>query len=108
MINGRNSAAYRQLGYCLFVQKQYEQAESEYRKAIEMGADAQAHAGIGVVMMMRYIAQQEPRDESLRSRALEHWQRSLDLDPRQPKLAALLAKYSQVPANNKMISQTGL
>lgn len=106
MINDKNAAAHRQLAYSLFVQKQYDRSENEYRKAIEIGSDSQAHAGIGVVMMMRYIGQKEPRDEALRGRALQHWQRSLELDPNQPKLAALMAKYSQGSVNSKTVNQT--
>lgn len=101
LLDGANQDAHRQLAYCLFVQKQYDRAETEYRNAIELGTDAQAHAGIGVVMMTRYISQQEPRDESLRHRALQHWQRSLELNPKQPKLAELVAKYSKAPMNDK-------
>ena len=106
LINDTNPTIHRQLAYCLFLQKKYEPAEMHYRRAIELGKDPQAHAGIGVVMMMRYLAQQEPRDMSLRNRAIQHWQRSLELEPNQPKLIALVAKYAQVSINDKAVSQT--
>lgn len=98
MIDDNDAAAHRQLGYCLFLQKKFEPAEDAYRRAIELKADADSHAGIGTVMMGRYISQEPPRDESLRTRALQHWQRSLELKPDQPKLATLVARYSSQPA----------
>jgi tetratricopeptide (TPR) repeat protein len=98
LIDENAAAAHRQLGYCLFLQRRFEEAEDAYRRSIELQADAESHAGIGTVMMSRYISQEEPRDESLRARAVQHWQRSLQLNPRQPKLAALLARYAPQPA----------
>jgi tetratricopeptide (TPR) repeat protein len=98
MIDEKAAVAHRQLGYCLFLQRKFEEAEDEYRRSIELQADAESHAGIGTVMMSRYIAQEPPRDESLRARAVQHWQRSLQLNPNQPKLASLVARYAPQPA----------
>jgi hypothetical protein len=38
---------------------------------------------------------QNQQRQELRNRALGHWRRSLQLDPDQPNLQTLLAKYTQ-------------
>jgi len=52
---------------------------------------AEAHAGRGVVRMAMYL--QDTTDIESRRLAIEHWHRSLELNPNQPKLRELIAKY---------------
>jgi tetratricopeptide (TPR) repeat protein len=86
------AAAHEALGYCLFRLKEFDAARSSYDRAL--AADPRrprAHAGIGSIYMLRFL---EHGDQiALRDRALEHWHRSLELDPDQPRIEKLIAKY---------------
>lgn len=87
------AAAHEALGYCLFRLKQFDPARVSYERSL--AADPRrprAHAGIGSIFMLRYL---EDADQVVfRDRGLEHWHRSLELDPDQPRIAKLIAKYS--------------
>jgi tetratricopeptide (TPR) repeat protein len=86
------AVAHERLGYCLWRRQEYEASEACYRKAIELDPrNAPARAGIGVVLMTRYLEQ--PEEVILRDRAVESWHVSLELDPNQPKLRELVEKY---------------
>lgn len=86
------SAAHERLGYCLWRQNQLEEAASAYRKAIAADArNARAQAGLGVVLMTRYLS--SPQQAALRDEAIEAWHESLELDANQPKLRELVEKY---------------
>ncbi len=69
-----------------------------------MASEELKNTAIGTVMMARYITQEGPRDEMLRTRAIQHWQRSLELKPIQPKLAAMVERYTK-PATDKAAGQ---
>jgi len=86
--------ARERLGSCLFGQKKYEAALAEYERALELDeASAASHMRAGVVQMAMYL--QDQQREELRNRALGHWRRSLQLDPDQPNLQAILEKYTK-------------
>lgn len=88
--------AHERLAYCLFRQGHYDQATASYDRAIELdGKLASAHAGRGAVLMARYL--QDRADQDLRMSAIDSWHRSLELDPDQPRIKALVRKYQ--PAN---------
>jgi hypothetical protein len=50
-----------------------------------------AHAGLGSLKMLQYLEDNTRSD--LRDSALEHWHRSLELDPDQPRIRKLIARY---------------
>jgi tetratricopeptide (TPR) repeat protein len=80
------------LGYCLFREKRYEEAIASYDRAVSIDPKlAEAHAGLGVVRMGLYLRDNACLD--CRRLAVEHWHRSLELNPNQPKLRKLIDKY---------------
>jgi len=86
------AVAYWRLGYCFFRQREYAEALKRYEWAATLDPRMpETQAGLGVVRMAMYL--QNPRDVKLRSQAVEHWHRSLELKPDQPKLRLLVKKY---------------
>ena len=86
------STAHERLGHTLYRQEKLDEAVDTYERAITLNPrDGVAHAGLGVVRMTQYLA--DPSQAALRTEAIEHWHRSLELEPNQPKLRKLLAKY---------------
>jgi tetratricopeptide (TPR) repeat protein len=92
----RNNNAYQYLGYCYLQLKDVEKAIDSYSKAIELnGTDWQAHRGLGVAYMLKSIGNS---DESLKSKAVHQWRRSLEINPeqaRRERLLRLIEKYSK-------------
>ncbi|UCG48262.1 MAG: tetratricopeptide repeat protein [Phycisphaerales bacterium] len=91
-----NSKAHQYLGYCHLKLQQLDQALESYSKAIELDdEDWEAHRGLGVACMLKAIA---AKDDSLKQKALEQWQRSLEIKPDQPNrdgLVRLIDLYSE-------------
>lgn len=86
------AAAQEALGYCLFRLREFDEAEATYKQALLCDWRLpRAHAGLGSINMLRYLEDRNRRD--LRDRALEHWHRSLELDPNQPRIRKLLDRY---------------
>ena len=86
------SMAYERMGHALYRQEKYDQAIDTYERAIRLNPrDAVAYAGLGVVRMRQLLM--DPSRTALRDQAVEQWHRSLELEPQQPKLRKLLAKY---------------
>lgn len=87
------AAAHEALGYCLFRMQQWDDAAQAYTDAISYDPHrAKAHVGLGSIDMLQFL-----RDRShgqLRDRALEHWHRALEIDPNQPLVRNLIAKYT--------------
>jgi tetratricopeptide (TPR) repeat protein len=89
----RNAAAYEHLGGCYYHLREYDTAERAYRKAVSLDPRSHvAHRGLGVVLISRYVT--GGRQKELRDRALAAWTRSLEINPEQPKLTALVEKYT--------------
>ena len=85
-------AAWEQIGLCHFEMGDYGKAV----KALVLDEQSPiAHRGIGAAYMMQYVM--SPGDLPLRTKGIEAWRRSVELDPDQPKLATLLAKYRKRP-----------
>jgi tetratricopeptide (TPR) repeat protein len=81
------------VGYCNYKMGRYDEALAAYGRAIQRDSkNAEAYAGRGVVYMTMYLKSR--RRPELRDMALDHWHHSLELDPNQPRLRALIAKYS--------------
>ncbi len=84
--------AQERLGYCLWREQRLAEAAECYRRAMSLDrGSAQAYAGFGVVRMTQYLSNSS--QVSLRDEAVESWHRSLELQPEQPKLRALIEKY---------------
>ena len=52
---------------------------------------ANGHAGLGSIYMLRHLEDESHSD--LRDRAIEHWHRSLEFNPDQPRVRKLIARY---------------
>lgn len=88
--------AYEQVGLIHFEMGDNVQAMKAFDKAIALDSESSvAHRGKGAVFMLRYIA--DPTDLDAREKSLACWTRSLEIDPDQPKLAELVAKYQASP-----------
>ena len=84
--------AYERLGYCHFRMRDYERALTNYDWAATLDSEMPgAHSGLGVVRMAMHL--ESPNDLDLRRRAIGHWHRSLEIEPDQPRIRNLLAKY---------------
>jgi Flp pilus assembly protein TadD len=86
------AASHEALGYCLFRSRDFGAAERAYNQALTCDWRLpRSHAGLGSIYMIRFLedkTQTEPRD-----RALEHWHRSLEFNPDQPRIRKLIAEY---------------
>ena len=86
------AAAHEAMGYCLFRLREFDAAEQAYQRALACDWHlARAHAGLGSINMLRYL--EDPARREGRDRAIEHWHRSLELDPDQPRIRKLIAEY---------------
>lgn len=86
--------AHEALGYCLFRERNFGAAETAYTMALSCDPKLpRAHAGLGSIKMLKFLEENERMD--LRAAALEHWHRSLELDPNQPRVRKLIARYRE-------------
>ena len=86
--------AYCRLAYCYYRQRRYQQAIDTYGHSLELDETmADAHAGLGVVYMTMYLLDSSAAKHY--EKAIESWHRSLELNPDQPVLKRLLAKYNR-------------
>ena len=86
------AAAHEALGYCQFRLKDYEGARESYARALELDpALPSAYSGLGCIDMLDFL--QDDTRTDLRNRALDRWHRSLELDPDQPRIRRLIARY---------------
>jgi len=88
-----SSAPHEQIGSCHVHLRDFDRAEAAYAKAVKINPQsAAAHRGLGVVYMSRYVLNRE-RDE-YRAAAMEHWNRSLEIEPDQEDLRGFVRKYT--------------
>ncbi|MCO6436608.1 MAG: tetratricopeptide repeat protein [Phycisphaerae bacterium] len=91
-MDDRLAEAHEALGYCLFRMREMDAAAESYRRALACDWRLpRAHAGLGSIKMLAYLSQPDRND--LREEALEHWHRSLELAPDQPKIRSLIERY---------------
>ena len=91
-LDAQLAPAHEALGYCLFRMGDYDEAEQAYKSASAYDPKLpNTFAGLGSIYALRYI--KDSSKTELRSRALEYWHRSLELDPDHPKIRDLVAKY---------------
>jgi tetratricopeptide (TPR) repeat protein len=76
--------------------KDIDKSIASYEKAIEInGEDWEAHRGLGVAYAMKAS---DEKDLNLRTKAVEHWRKALEIKPDQPrreKLLRLIETYSK-------------
>jgi superkiller protein 3 len=95
------SAAYERLGYCHFRMRNYSDALANYEWANTLDSkNPDVQAGLGVVRMAIYL--QDQNKLKMRQLAIEHWHRSLELNPNQPKIHNLVTKY-QIPQDQTTV-----
>ena len=95
-MDGQLAAGHEALGYCLFRMRDFDASEASYRRALACNWRLpRAHAGIGSINMLRFL--EDESKTNLRAEALEHWHRSLELDPEQPRIRRLIARYKPRP-----------
>lgn len=86
------AAAHQALGYCLFRMKDFDQAERSYQQALAYERNLpQSHVGLGSINMLRFLKDRTRVDR--RDVALNHWHQSLEINPNQPKIHKLIARY---------------
>ncbi len=91
-LDERLAPAHEAMGYCLFRLADYDDAEKSYREALIHDSKLpRSYAGLGSVYALLYL--EDMTSNEYRDRALENWHRSLELDPDQPKVHNLIAKY---------------
>ncbi|XAM00532.1 tetratricopeptide repeat protein [Phycisphaeraceae bacterium D3-23] len=90
------STAHERMGVAMFKLRRYDDALSHFKQAIEFDdTDTAAHNGLGVAYMTLYI---EGGRENVwqRDEAKRAWNRSLDLNPNQPAIVELVARYENI------------
>ncbi len=91
-----NSTTHQYLGYCYLKLGELDKAIGSYGRAVELNdADWESHRGLGVVYMLKARGN---GDANLAAKAIEHWQRSLEIKPDQKNaqtLAKMIETYSQ-------------
>jgi len=86
-------AGFRQVGQCYYRLKQYDKAVKAYEQALSIDAkDATALRGLGTVRITQFVLDRDKNE--LRDQGLADWRKSLEIDPDQDDLIALLKKYT--------------
>lgn len=87
------TVALERKAYCHYRLGEHDAAIAAYQAALAADPNlADAHRGLGVVYMTQYLRDLARAD--LRDQALAAWNRSLELQPDQPKLQAMVQKYT--------------
>lgn len=88
-----NGLAYQYMGFAQLKLKDTEKAIESYKTAVQLGTDDwMAHKSLGVAYML--WAMQNNNDEKIKALAVEQWNISLQINPDQPQLRDLRAKYN--------------
>lgn len=88
-----NALAHQYLGFAQLKLKETPEAIESYKKAVAFGKDDwMAHKSLGVAYMLQ--AMQNNNDERIKALAIEQWNISLQINPDQPQLHDLRAKYN--------------
>ena len=96
------AVAHEALGYTLFRMSAFDEAERSYNQSLAYDPHLpRAHVGLGSIKMLRYLKDTEQIDQ--RNRALEHWHRSLELNPDQPRIRKLIARYAPTRTDPEQI-----
>ena len=96
------SAAHEAMGYCLFRLRDFDAAQQAYETALTCDwRAARAHAGLGSIHMLRYLEDGSRTEQH--ARAIEHWHRSLELEPAQPRIRKLIDRYKPQRTNPEAV-----
>ncbi|HNX26929.1 MAG TPA: tetratricopeptide repeat protein [Phycisphaerae bacterium] len=99
-IDENNPATWQQIGVFCYRIKYYQKAIKAFQYAIHLDPQSPgAYRGLGVVCMTVYI--QDPKRTDLYANAIAAWKFSLQLQPKQPDLEALLERYEQPNVANR-------
>ena len=91
-----NALSHERLALALFRVKRFDEALTHYQAALELKPDdISSLNGIGATLMTMYI-QSNRRNLEYRERAYEAWRRSVRLNPQQPVILDLMARYSVI------------
>ena len=99
--------AFQYLGFSYLKLKETDLALRSYGKAVKIDdSDWMAHKGMGVACILKSAKEKDDQLEGreleaneqevsrLKAKGIEHWSRSLNIKPDQPRLLVLLKKYS--------------
>lgn len=91
-----SSTAYERLGYAQFKLRRFTESLASFRSALDLEPnDPASMNGLGVCLMTLYI-QGGRTDTTQRDEALDAWRRSLQINPDQPRILDLLARYQRL------------
>lgn len=89
-----NSLVRQRLGHAFLQAGRMDDAIREFDNALKQNLrNYQAHNGLGDVMIQQYRAS-AMLDEKKRGGAVAHWKASLEINPEQPRVRALLKEYT--------------
>ncbi|MFI5378895.1 MAG: tetratricopeptide repeat protein [Tepidisphaerales bacterium] len=89
-----NSLVRQRLGYALLQAGRMDEAIREFETALKQNSkNYQAHNGLGDTMIQQYRAS-AMLDEKKRSAAIGHWKTSLEINPEQARVQAMLKEYT--------------
>ena len=92
-----SAVAHERFGYALFRIYQFEQASNHYRTALTFDPNETAALnGLGACLLTDYFQQDNLRQKGKLHEALAAWRRSLRVNPSQPRIVELLARYDGV------------
>lgn len=91
-----SSTAHERMGVAHFKQRRYEDALKHFKEAVRLDdTDTAALNGLGVSYMTLYIEGGRTNTWQ-RDQALDAWAKSLDLDPNQNAIIALVSRYRNI------------
>lgn len=86
-IRPADGAAWRHLGFCFIKFGDLDQAMQAYQRSVDLnGGDWEAYRGLGVACMLKAG---QTQDDRWRVQGLQHWRRSLLVNPDQPRRQVL-------------------
>jgi tetratricopeptide (TPR) repeat protein len=92
VIDSQNATAYQYLGFVQLRLKKPEMAVISYKNAVEIdGQDHMAYKGLGVVYIL--LAPNSDDGQKYKQMGIAQWEKSLEINPDQPRLKELLSKY---------------
>lgn len=84
---------YERLGYVHFKSGAMDKSQEAYQRALSLDArDFASLNGLGVIQMTSYL-KGGSKDVALRDSAIASWQKSVRLNPDQPKIVDLISRY---------------
>lgn len=91
-----SSTAHERMGVALFKLRRYNDALDHFKQAVELDdTDTAALNGMGVAYMTLYI-EGDRENTWQRDEAKRVWNRSLELNPAQPAIVELIARYENI------------